>query len=616
MAGGAAPPAEPGTSVAGARSGDGRRRNSRGAGDGAAGLERPALSPGVELIGEMEGSGFKEPPSIVRRADGQVLQLPALLYELVRLLDGSRGYDALARSLSERIHRGVGPDDARFLVREKLIPIGLVAEPDGTAPPVAKADPFLALKFRAAVVPERVTAALGRVFRPLFLPPLPLLSGAGLIALDVWLFGFHGVAQPLRQTLLHPGLILVLMALVVVSAAFHETGHATACSYSGAAPGPMGCGLYLAWPAFYTDVTDSYRLSRRGRLRTDLGGVYFNTVFALAVAGLYFASGSQALLIAVVLVHLEIAHQLIPVVRLDGYYVVSDITGVPDLFARIGPILSAALPWREADERVRVLKPWVRAAVTAWVLVIVPILLAEGAMILVNLPRIFGTGWRSAVVLAHRAGGDAGHGRWLGSVSSALQLLVLAIPLAGVVVMLVRGARSLTAAFVRATRGRPPLRAAGALAGAGILVVLALAWAPGANYRAIQPGERGTVVAGVGTIGRAVRARPIVVPVPATTSVPGSTRTSPPPSPTRQAPTTTAPRRHRPASPGAVTSTTGPGSSPSTSTTSTSATSTTAPNPASTSTTASTSTSVRSTVTTPSTSTTAPSTHSSVSTAP
>ena len=36
----------------------------------------------------------------------------------------------------------------------------------------------------------------------------------------------------------------------------------------------MGFGLYLVWPALYSTVTDSYRLARVGRLRTDLGGVY------------------------------------------------------------------------------------------------------------------------------------------------------------------------------------------------------------------------------------------------------------------------------------------------------------------------------------------------------
>ena len=46
-------------------------------------------------------------------------------------------------------------------------------------------------------------------------------------------------------------------------------------------PGVMGAGLYLVWPAFYTDVTDSYRLGRGGRLRTDLGGLYFNAIVAV-----------------------------------------------------------------------------------------------------------------------------------------------------------------------------------------------------------------------------------------------------------------------------------------------------------------------------------------------
>ena len=40
----------------------------------------------------------------------------------------------------------------------------------------------------------------------------------------------------------------------------------------------MGAGIYMVWPAFYTDVTDAYRLPRRARLRTDLGGIYFNAV--------------------------------------------------------------------------------------------------------------------------------------------------------------------------------------------------------------------------------------------------------------------------------------------------------------------------------------------------
>lgn len=34
----------------------------------------------IELIGEFADSGFKEPPFIARRSDGQVVQLPVMLY--------------------------------------------------------------------------------------------------------------------------------------------------------------------------------------------------------------------------------------------------------------------------------------------------------------------------------------------------------------------------------------------------------------------------------------------------------------------------------------------------------------------------------------------------------
>ena len=109
----------------------------------------------------------------------------------------------------------------------------------------------------------------------------------------------------------------------------------------------MGVGLYIVWPAFYTDVTDAYRLSRGGRLRTDLGGVYFNALFVLMLGGVYALTGLESLLLVALLVQFEMVHQMLPFLRLDGYYVVADLVGVPDLFQRIRPILESFIPWRE-----------------------------------------------------------------------------------------------------------------------------------------------------------------------------------------------------------------------------------------------------------------------------
>ena len=50
-----------------------------------------------------------------------------------------------------------------------------------------------------------------------------------------------------------------MTGLILFSGFFHELGHAAGTRYGGASPGVMGVGIYLAFPAFYTDLTDSYR---------------------------------------------------------------------------------------------------------------------------------------------------------------------------------------------------------------------------------------------------------------------------------------------------------------------------------------------------------------------
>ena len=63
----------------------------------APGLARPPrLAEGVELLGEYKGSGYSQPPSLVRRADGQVIQMSALLYQVACRIDGSRDPAAIA----------------------------------------------------------------------------------------------------------------------------------------------------------------------------------------------------------------------------------------------------------------------------------------------------------------------------------------------------------------------------------------------------------------------------------------------------------------------------------------------------------------------------------------
>ncbi|HEY2764965.1 MAG TPA: hypothetical protein VGJ13_13295 [Pseudonocardiaceae bacterium] len=355
----------------------------------------PRLAEGTELIGEYEGSGFQEPRYLVRRADGQVIQVPRLLYLLAGSLDGTRDLEQVAARLSEEFGRDVAAEQVSYLLDNRLGPAGMTAaDPaavDGDAPATMRSDPLLSLRFRVAVVPERMSWVLAGIFQPLFFPPVVATALAVFVALDLTVAGRGGLGQIRSSalTMVHrPELTLLVMALVLASGAFHECGHVAACRYGGARPGRMGFGLYLVWPALYSTVTDSYRLSRAGRLRTDLGGVYFNAVFIAGVSLAYLYTGSPWLLITLLLMHMEIAQQFLPLVRFDGYYILSDLIGVPDLFSRMGPVLRSIFRRRESHPRVQELKPWVRRVVTLWVGLVIPVLGYFLLLILIIAPRV------------------------------------------------------------------------------------------------------------------------------------------------------------------------------------------------------------------------------------
>ncbi|WCI08313.1 hypothetical protein PJ267_18375 [Arthrobacter sp. OVS8] len=59
-------------------------------------MQVPVRADGVQLLGETKGSGYREAPSLVRRADGQTLQLTRLLYLVLEAMDGTRGVEEIA----------------------------------------------------------------------------------------------------------------------------------------------------------------------------------------------------------------------------------------------------------------------------------------------------------------------------------------------------------------------------------------------------------------------------------------------------------------------------------------------------------------------------------------
>jgi putative peptide zinc metalloprotease protein len=472
----------------------------------------PQLATGVSLIGEYQASGYEDPPCLLRRADGQTIQVTPLLYALVEVIDGRRNTAELAEALSERIGRSVSDDNVRFLIDDKLRPAGVLKDAQGRDPQVQKANPLLALRFKLKLADEQRTNRLTAPFAFLFRPWVVVPAVAAFIAVVGWTVFVRGLGGGARQLLYSPALMLGAFVLTILSASFHEFGHAAACRYSGGRPGAMGCGVYLVWPAFYTDVTDAYRLDRAGRLRTDLGGLYFNAIFALATFGAWAVTGADALLVMIPLQVLQMLHQLLPVVRMDGYHILSDLVGVPDLFARIKPTLLGFVPGKKAGAEAEVLKPWVRVVVALWVLTVVPLLIFGLLMVLISAPRVLATTWDS-VGLQWKAVAEAlGDGNWVPAAAGLLGVVAVALPVAGSAYSLSRfGRRTGTWAWSSAGTvrfGQPALALAAVTVAAGAAFTL---W-PNGEYRPIQPGERGTVADIAQGVTKLASGRPALTP--------------------------------------------------------------------------------------------------------
>lgn len=348
----------------------------------------PRLAEGIQFLGEYQGSGTVQSQHLLRRRDGGVVAVSRLLYLVASAVDGRQTLDEIAARVTPQVGRTVSAGNVAYLVERKLRPLGVMEGEPGLCRAVTR--PILGLSSRRAVVPDRCVRWIAGKLCFLFIPGVVGAVLAAFAAMDAVVLAGWSPASGMKEVLRQPSLLVAICLLTIVGACFHELGHATAGRYGGADPGVIGVGIYLIWPAFFSDLTDSYRLSRSGRLRADLGGVYFNAVFMLLLGGLYAVTGLHWLILLIALQHLAVAQQFLPFLRLDGYYLVSDLAGVPDLFGRIRPVLASLLPGRKPGRPVLELKPGVRLVVTLWVVTTVVLLTAIVGVFLLHLPQLLG----------------------------------------------------------------------------------------------------------------------------------------------------------------------------------------------------------------------------------
>ena len=275
---------------------------------------------------------------------GQRLIISPKLADLITELKQDKPIDEIARDLSGYWGKQVSGEDLRFIVEQQMIPCGL-AYARGKAPANAK------IAFESIVIPKIPLSKrlldgrfhwrlmdyklVGRLCSPLavFYEPLSVVLALVLIIASRYLlygdFDNHFFRQVAARAT--PVEYLVSLALLISVVLLHEFGHAAAQVRFGLRTGPIGFQFYHYIPAFFADVSNSWKLKPRQRIAVDIGGIYFQSIAASILYLIYLKTDYIPLLTAVIASDTLCIISINPFLRFDGYWLLTDALAVPNL---------------------------------------------------------------------------------------------------------------------------------------------------------------------------------------------------------------------------------------------------------------------------------------------
>jgi putative peptide zinc metalloprotease protein len=290
-------------------------------------------------------------------ATGRFFRLGEPGYFIAQQLDGATPLDVVRLRAEEKFGAPVAPKTVEQVVdtlrRLRLLEeIGAeVGHADGRGGRV-RGDPlYVRLK---AFDPDRLLGRLvGKVwfcFTPHF-----LVISATLVLVA---FGITGVNRgeiwrDVPRLYRVDALLLAWLIALLVSAA-HEFAHGLTCKRFGGEVHEMGFMLIYFQPALYCNVSEAWLFGEKSkRLWVTFAGAYFELfLWALATVTWRVTDPGTGLsllaLIVIVTSGIKIFINLNPLIKLDGYYLLSDALGIPNLRLKAFGYLRTAIGrlWR------------------------------------------------------------------------------------------------------------------------------------------------------------------------------------------------------------------------------------------------------------------------------
>jgi CRP-like cAMP-binding protein len=203
---------------------------------------------------------------------------------------------------------------------------------------------------------------IGRIYRygGWLLFTLPLQVGFALLTL-IGLALFVLLARDPQYNLLSLNTAIQLGLLAYIPFVVHEFGHAITAKHYGCEVDRGGLKMEYGLPAAFVDTTDVWMFDKRTRLAVTWAGPYTGYLLGGACAILVYFSPGMPPATAVLLLHIALAGiftttlNLLPLLKMDGYYLLSDALEIPRLRER-----SLEFITRSLGHKIRSPKEWTR----------------------------------------------------------------------------------------------------------------------------------------------------------------------------------------------------------------------------------------------------------------
>jgi putative peptide zinc metalloprotease protein len=303
---------------------------------------------------------------VLQRDKANYFRFDRSQWQLATLFDGIRSYEEIATSFTEQTGMTITPEVVRGFAQsmdesdfwyqsrqEKNIALNekLMAQRSRRAQRKSKVN--LAHISFSAWDPDRYLGWLDRKVGWFIYNPWSVSALIALLIFQAFVFFVKwntlGPDILLYYNFAHKSLydLAEFWALFLFLGFFHETAHGLTCKHFGGQVHSMGLMFLYLTPCFFVDVTEGWiSASRLQRLATIIAGIWVEmTLCSLAMIVWMNTLPGQALHdfayeiilltgIAVVLINLN------PLIKLDGYYFLTECIGIPDLKERSTAFLS------------------------------------------------------------------------------------------------------------------------------------------------------------------------------------------------------------------------------------------------------------------------------------